>query len=193
MARKRRFLERADGRLAGVSLTLLRRCWTAAVDPKPSSAVLDLNGSEGWIPVLRIWRPVMSIWLKSGRSSPWGPCPRTGAGWHGKDRGIGLEDGPWRHRAAIRPRVLSMAVPRAIHSSQIDDPEVPIRPLGFLANPRVKLPLLSCRALRQGPRHALGRFDLRSRFRRVHCHQHRDGKHRCGPASAPAPQDAKGG
>jgi hypothetical protein len=26
------------------------------------------------------------------------------------------------------------------------DPEVPIRPLGFLANPRVKLPLLSCRA-----------------------------------------------
>ena len=51
----------------------------------------------------------------------------------------------------------------------------------------------SLQALRQGPRHALGRFDLRSRFRRVHCHQHRDGKHRCGPASAPAPQDAKGG
>jgi len=171
----------------------LRRCWTAAVDPKPSSAVLDLNGSEGWIPVLRIWRPVMSIWLKSGRSSPWGPCPRTGAGWHGKDRGVGLEDGPWRHREAIRPRVSSMAVPRAIHSSQIDDPEVPIRPLGFLANPRVKLPLLCCRALRQGPRHALGRFDLRSRFRRVHRHQHRGGKHRCGPASAPAPQDTKGG
>ena len=48
-------------------------------------------------------------------------------------------------------------------------------------------------ALRQGPRHALGRFDLRSRFRRVHCHQHRAGKHRCGPASAPAPQAAKGG
>jgi hypothetical protein len=30
-------------------------------------------------------------------------------------------------------------------------------------------------------------------FRRVHCHQHRDGKHRCGPASAPGPQDAKAG
>jgi hypothetical protein len=35
------------------------------------------------------------------------------AGWHGKDRGIGLEDGAWRHRAAIRPRVSSMAVTAA--------------------------------------------------------------------------------
>ena len=48
-------------------------------------------------------------------------------------------------------------------------------------------------ALRQGHRHALDRFDLRSRSRRVHCHQHRDRKHRYGPASAPGPQDAKGG
>ena len=43
------------------------------------------------------------------------------------------------------------------------------------------------------PRHALDRFDLRSQSRRVHFHQHRDRKHRCGPASAPGPQDAKDG
>ena len=53
--------------------------------------------------------------------------------------------------------------------------------------------LPSLQALRQGPRDALGRFDLRSRFRRVHCHRHRDGKHRCGPASARGPQAAKRG
>ena len=35
---------------------------------------------------------------------------------------------------------------RAVHSSQIDDPEVPVRPLGSLANPRVEPTLLSCRA-----------------------------------------------
>jgi hypothetical protein len=47
--------------------------------------------------------------------------------------------------------------------------------------------------VRQGPRHALGRCDLQSQSRRVHRHQDRDGKHRCGLASAPGPQDAKGG
>ena len=72
-------------------------------------------------------------------------------------------------------------------------PNVPIRPPGSWHNLRASFRLPSLQALRQDPRHALDRFDLRSRFRRVHCHQHRDGKHRCGPASALGPQDAKGG
>jgi hypothetical protein len=71
--------------------------------------------------------------------------------------------------------------------------KVPIRPPGSWHNLRASFRLPSLQALRQDPRHALGRFDLRSRFRRVHCLQYRDGKHRCGPASAPGPQDAKGG
>jgi hypothetical protein len=47
--------------------------------------------------------------------------------------------------------------------------------------------------VRQDPRHAPDRCDLQSQSRRVHRHQDRDGKHRCGPASVPDPQDATGG
>src|ERR1700726_722521 len=74
--------------------------------------------------------------------------------------------------------------------------ELPVPPERKAALDRVRRPsvtLPSLQALRQGPRHALGRFDLRSRFRRVHCHQHRDEKHQYGRASALAPRDAKGG
>jgi hypothetical protein len=51
----------------------------------------------------------------------------------------------------------------------------------------------STAVVRQGPRHAPGRCDLLSQSQRVHRHQDRDGKHRCGLASAPGPQDARGG
>ena len=106
---------------------------------------------------------------------------------------------PTKNRPGERPR---RAIPWSQVRFALDSPleeagfELPVPPERKAALDRVRRPsvtLPSLQALRQGPRHALGRFDLRSRFRRVHCHQHRDGKHQCGRASALAPRDAKGG
>ena len=57
----------------------------------------------------------------------------------------------------------------------------------------IPVPGADSRCVRQGPRHAPGRCDLQSQSRRIHHPQDRDGKYRCGLASAPGPQDAKGG
>jgi hypothetical protein len=45
MAPKRRLIEPADRRLAGVKLTLSRKCKTAAVDPKATLDEVNVAGA----------------------------------------------------------------------------------------------------------------------------------------------------
>ena len=70
----------------------------------------------------------------------------------------------------------------------------PVEEAGFEPSVPLRNPRADGGLSRQArSRHALGRRDPQSQSRRVHRHRDRDEKRRCGPASAPAPQDAKSG